>query len=373
MLHRSVRRLVVAPLLLVSLQLPGVAPAQADPRSDIRSAQSRINRLQALVETTSKQIAAGTREYEKDQAALAKVRARLIAVNAQLDAQEKVAADGQARVAALARRMYMHPVDDQLRMALGMDAQQVVGLLRTQGELKQVTMSDAEVVRRAKVAQLQLGRKRVEVAELGQQARQLTARAQKQLADLDRLMASTSHQLDIAQGELGRARVREAARLARIAAARAARYRALASRGGAGCHGSSTAGMANGNLDPAVLCFLWRAPGHRLRTDAARAFDRLSQFHLKTQGTPLCVTDSYRSYAQQVDVYRRKPDLAAVPGTSNHGWGRALDMCGGIQTANSPAYRWMKHYAPRFGWHHPAWAEPNGSKPEAWHWEFGTH
>ena len=103
MLHRSARRLVVAPLLLVSLQLPGVAPAQADPRSDIRSAQSRINRLQALVETTSKQIAAGTREYEKDQAALAKVRARLIAVNAQLDAQEKVAADGQARVAALAR------------------------------------------------------------------------------------------------------------------------------------------------------------------------------------------------------------------------------------------------------------------------------
>jgi hypothetical protein len=369
---RSVRRLVVAPLLLVSLQLPGAAPAQADPRAEIRQAQSRINHLQALVESTTKKIEAGTREYQRDQAALAKVRARLIAVNAQLDAQQAVADEGQARVDQLARRMYMHPVDDQLRMALAMDAQQVVGLLRTRGELKQVALSDTEVVHRAEVAQLQLSRKRAEIAKLGQEARRLTALAQQKLEELDQLMTSTSHQLDVAQGALGRARVREAARLSRLAAERAARFRALASRGGAGCHGSSTAGMANGNLDPAVLCRLWRAPGHRLRTDAAKAFARMSQYHLTTQGTPLCVTDSYRSYSEQVDVYRRKPDLAAVPGTSNHGWGRALDLCGGVQTAGTAAYRWMKRNAPQFGWHHPAWAEPSGSKPEAWHWEFGT-
>jgi hypothetical protein len=27
--------------------------------------------------------------------------------------------------------------------------------------------------------------------------------------------------------------------------------------------------------------------------------------------------------------------------------------------------------APLFGWFHPAWARPNGTLPEPWHWEFG--
>jgi hypothetical protein len=32
----------------------------------------------------------------------------------------------------------------------------------------------------------------------------------------------------------------------------------------------------------------------------------------------------------------------------------------------------MKANAGTFGWVHPDWAEPSGSKPEPWHWEFGT-
>lgn len=120
----------------------------------------------------------------------------------------------------------------------------------------------------------------------------------------------------------------------------------------------------------AYLCALWRAPGHQLRYDAATAFNRLSRFHQRVQGRPLCVNDSYRSYSEQADVYRRTPNLAAVPGTSRHGWGIALDLCGGVQSFGTPAYRWMKAYGPRFGWIHPAWAEPSGSMPEAWHWEF---
>jgi LAS superfamily LD-carboxypeptidase LdcB len=128
--------------------------------------------------------------------------------------------------------------------------------------------------------------------------------------------------------------------------------------------------MSNGNLDPAVLCTLWRAPGHRLRTDAARAFNAMSAYHARTRGTPLCVTDSYRSYAAQVDVYQRKPSLAAVPGTSEHGWGLAVDFCGGVQTFGTSAFRWMKANAGRYGFHHPSWAEPSGSRPEAWHWEY---
>jgi LAS superfamily LD-carboxypeptidase LdcB len=82
------------------------------------------------------------------------------------------------------------------------------------------------------------------------------------------------------------------------------------------------------------------------------------------------VTDSYRSYAAQVDVFARKPGLAAVPGRSKHGWGLAVDFCGGVQSFDGEAHHWMQANAARYGWVHPAWAEPGGSMPEPWHWEF---
>ena len=63
--------------------------------------------------------------------------------------------------------------------------------------------------------------------------------------------------------------------------------------------------------------------------------------------------------------------LGAVPGTSNHGWGLAVDLCGGIQSYTSPQHAWMTEHAGRFGWRQPAWAQQGGSKPEPWHWEFG--
>lgn len=33
-------------------------------------------------------------------------------------------------------------------------------------------------------------------------------------------------------------------------------------------------------------------------------------------------------------------------------------------------HQWMQDNSMRFGWFHPDWAEPTGSKPEPWHWEF---
>jgi hypothetical protein len=32
----------------------------------------------------------------------------------------------------------------------------------------------------------------------------------------------------------------------------------------------------------------------------------------------------------------------------------------------------MQHNAPLYGWFHPAWAEPTGTMPEPWHWEFAS-
>jgi len=63
--------------------------------------------------------------------------------------------------------------------------------------------------------------------------------------------------------------------------------------------------------------------------------------------------------------------LAAVPGTSVHGWGRAVDFedAGGELTFASDGYRWLQANAGRFGFVHPAWAEPGQPAAEPWHWE----
>ena len=62
---------------------------------------------------------------------------------------------------------------------------------------------------------------------------------------------------------------------------------------------------------------------------------------------------------------------AAVPGTSVHGWGRAVDFeeAGVELTFSSPGFWWLYFCAGQFGFVHPAWADPSGSSPEAWHWE----
>jgi len=82
------------------------------------------------------------------------------------------------------------------------------------------------------------------------------------------------------------------------------------------------------------------------------------------------MTDSYRDFPSQVDVFRRKPALAATPGRSQHGWGLAVDLCGGVQVFGAEAHRWMQANAAAFGWVHPGWARPGGSRPEPWHWEY---
>ena len=137
-----------------------------------------------------------------------------------------------------------------------------------------------------------------------------------------------------------------------------------------GCQGADLTAYPNGMIDPAALCPLWGAPGQLLRADAASAFEAVSRAWAQQYGVPLCVSDSYRSLAGQVQLYATKPSLAARPGTSNHGWGVALDLCGGVQRFDSDQHHWLARNGPQFGWFHPQWARQGGSKPEPWHWEF---
>jgi cell wall-associated NlpC family hydrolase len=131
----------------------------------------------------------------------------------------------------------------------------------------------------------------------------------------------------------------------------------------------SWGGYPNGLIPPSAMCPLG-AGSHVLRCDAAAAYRAMSAAFASAFGTPICITDSYRTYASQVNLYGRKPALAAVPGTSNHGWGLAVDLCGGIERFGTAQYLWMKANAGRFGYLHPDWAEPGNGREEPWHWEY---
>jgi cell wall-associated NlpC family hydrolase len=128
-------------------------------------------------------------------------------------------------------------------------------------------------------------------------------------------------------------------------------------------------GYPNGLIPPSALCPL-DVGGHALRCDAAAAYRAMSGAFASAFGTPICITDSYRGYASQVRLYGQKPALAAIPGTSNHGWGLAVDLCGGIESFGTPQYSWMSANAGRFGFLHPTWADPGRGREEPWHWEY---
>jgi hypothetical protein len=367
-----IARSVTAAALLGLSAFAGISlstPARAD---EVAVAKARVDRLQGLVVETTRKLTDGTRQWEADQTTLRNVQLQLSNTRRHIVEAQGVADQGQAHLDQLARRMYMSPLPSTAQMWFASSPDTFVSVVQGTEMLNRVAGSDNEVVLRAQTARHRLRQKEAEIQQLTAEVRRLVDRSAKAMKSLQALAQSTADQLVAAQDALQAARARKEA--AEAARARAARERAARSRAshasGAACTGRSTAGQQNGNLDPASLCPLWMAPGHRLRADAAAAFNKMSKYHAATVGSPLCVTDSYRSYSEQVDLYRRKPGLAAVPGTSEHGWGQAVDFCGGVQNTRSAAHEWMKANAGKFGWFHPDWAEPSGSKPEPWHWEY---
>lgn len=125
----------------------------------------------------------------------------------------------------------------------------------------------------------------------------------------------------------------------------------------------------NGLIPAKYLCVLPQK-GNKLRADAALAFYKLNAAYKRRFGREMCVTDAYRSLSEQHRIYAERPGFAAVPGTSNHGKGQAVDLCGGVQSSGSIQFNWMEANAGKYGWVHPAWAYSNPFEP--WHWEFGT-
>lgn len=85
-------------------------------------------------------------------------------------------------------------------------------------------------------------------------------------------------------------------------------------------------------------------PGGELRNDAAAAWNAgPAKAGLRPTGS----RSSYRTYAEQVEfwnIYLAGGNLAARPGTSNHGWGIAVDV------AEEWMRSWIDDHGARFGW-----------------------
>jgi hypothetical protein len=99
----------------------------------------------------------------------------------------------------------------------------------------------------------------------------------------------------------------------------------------------------------------------------------------------LAVEGCYRSLDDQLSLYRQYqaqggPCVARPQtypdgrprGTSNHGWGKAIDFAesGGSLTFGSSGFRFLQAHAEQAGWVHPSWAARGQACAEPWHWEW---
>lgn len=117
----------------------------------------------------------------------------------------------------------------------------------------------------------------------------------------------------------------------------------------------------NGKIPPGALSEIG-VGSHRMWAPAAQSFQRMMA-DARAAGVDIGVTDSYRSYEQQVDLAERKGlysqgGLAATPGTSNHGWGLSLDL-----DLDPEAQAWMRRNGERYGFVEDVPREP-------WHWTY---
>ena len=132
-------------------------------------------------------------------------------------------------------------------------------------------------------------------------------------------------------------------------------------------------GKSNGELEDSDLQTLKHHSNHKLSIDAATDFDKMEDKFKKEKGRVFKgFTDSYRSYDTQWNIFDWKKCMktgdfikketenvsVAPPGTSNHGWGEAVDIF------DSEGQTWMKANGKRYGW---CWGE---AQSEPWHFTY---
>lgn len=138
----------------------------------------------------------------------------------------------------------------------------------------------------------------------------------------------------------------------------------------------TVAGYDNGRLADSLLCPVPFLPSHDLHCATIRDTVTLHELYRSKFGARLPIDDwphsTYRSRAQQDAVWIEiGPPTAAVPGTSPHGWGLALDIFEGRQYEHGTTINnWLRQHGPRYGWVLQPWHEPGGSWGEYWHFDY---
>jgi hypothetical protein len=124
------------------------------------------------------------------------------------------------------------------------------------------------------------------------------------------------------------------------------------------------AAAANGRLPASALTAI---PGGRLEHAAAASWLAMRDYIGKRHGVwiaPGGPNSSYRLYAAQLYFWRLyqagRGNVAAYPGTSNHGWGNAVDV-----GTTAMAY-YIRAYGHLFGWSHDEGARVG----EWWHMRY---
>ena len=126
----------------------------------------------------------------------------------------------------------------------------------------------------------------------------------------------------------------------------------------------------NGKIPDSELQALSFSPGNKMNKKAAAAMEEMNKAYKADNGSDLTINEAYRDCATQIRYSKELGSRAAPapPCVSNHGWGLAVDI--EVGAFGSSTYNWLKANAHKYGYVHPAWAEPGGSNPEQWHWEY---
>lgn len=355
---------------------PAAASSSAAPTSTVPTtpeealAMSRAQQafLQKAADETTAKLTDATQAADRAATELAATRAQAAQSRAAAAAARVSADAAQARVDAFASAQYRNPTPAGLSVVLT-DQSDAASVLQGLGYLQVVGQSEATVVTEARRTRLAAQRAQADADRAESDA---TTLATTLTADLDAARTQAAGAAKALTAGLGQVEAAQQIVAAFAAAGQSGASAALCLDNGQVLvppTSTTGAGFPNGLIPASNLCPI--RPGQRLRADASIAFHRLDAAYTRYFGTPICLTDSYRDYAAQVDLFARKPTMAAVPGTSNHGWGLAIDFCGGIEAFGTPQYQWMVAHAGEFGWFHPTWADAGSARAEPWHWEFG--
>src|SRR6187431_1539949 len=105
--------------------------------------------------------------------------------------------------------------------------------------------------------------------------------------------------------------------------------------------------------------------GQYLQANAHAAWGNLARACAAATGVWLAINEGYRDLAKQQyywNLYQSgQGNVAAVPGTSNHGRGVAVDI-----EHYDAVWSWLMNNAGNYGW---SWATGQASG-ERWHWEY---